>query len=1038
MKARRLAIGLAAAIIASSGALSAQPTPDPCDGTCKPFQPDPSVCTPELLDTVRHPTRSIEAIGLGGYEEKVGDWMAGFCYRASQAGWARDARIRNTGPLLQILAQGSFSAHSVSTHSAVAIWYSPEMADWVRVNRPAEESQAPPNPPPVPEGSILVKEMWSEPAGQYADDCIDCMTPFAGEGLGVAYMIRDAQGLSSEWFFGYYSLTTLPDFPAKPNNSVSMTAGEGGPQFCYNCHASAVNNNTFSAARNLEPQIPEPSFAIQTLEMLPSHVSGGGRHDILVNSAPDVVDRLGTPFTRYDPDWVKAIPAGNFPAPDWQGVDYLPSQTYDSVFVPGKPPLGPGPDEYLSSTQCIGCHSAYATGLQYYMTAENPYKDGQYDDDLIDESPYMLWRSSPMGMSGRDPIFFAQLETERVLHGAMAKDGGEKPNATPKQRELGRTIQDLCLQCHGIMGERQFQIDTRAQGGNCEDFPRADIDAVPFPHGNPTASRAKYGSLARDGIACTTCHRMVLGPSGVDLGDNPNEQLDPNQNFCVVEKQQEVNPGFRNFATTFTGNFLVGPPSEAYGPYMDPKKDPMRNSLAIDPEGGKSIAASELCGTCHTVHLPTYDDQGNLIKRIYEQTTYAEWIFSDYRTQTTIAGNTIPAGTRNQSCQFCHVPDQDAEGHSFSSRIADIEESTLSPNTDYRLGPEKIDLPVRTPYSRHILVGLNVFFVKMLKQFPDVLGIATKIGLSSYSNPTAVPPLVVTEQAMLDQAQNRTVKVAVKDVAWNQADRKVQATVDIESLVGHSFPSGVGFRRAFIEFSVLDREGRTLWASGRTNEAGVLVDENGAPVRGEFWWPDDCSTKFTVEQAGFQPHFSMRDPVTRQDQVQIYQELELAPDGKFTTSFLSIDHGLKDNRILPHGFLPLEAPPGQLSRRSIATTLGDTTPFLDPETHPRASVNLAYAVQPEGRAAEDPEYQTGGGDKLAYEAQLQPGQMPASVQAKIYYQAIPPFYLQDRFCIAQGKDTQRLYFLAGHLNLEESEAENWRLLVVESEQVPIP
>ena len=53
----------------------------------------------------------------------------------------------------------------------------------------------------------------------------------------------------------------------------------------------------------------------------------------------------------------------------------------------------------------------------------------------------------------------------------------------------------------------------------------------------------------------------------------------------------------------------------------------------------------------------------------------------------------------------------------------------------------------------------------------------------------------------------------------------------IDNLVGHRFPSGVGFRRAFLELAVLDGAGEVLWASGRTDGAGVLVDEQGQADR---------------------------------------------------------------------------------------------------------------------------------------------------------------------------------------------------------------
>ncbi|MBT3400494.1 MAG: hypothetical protein HN420_10930 [Rhodospirillaceae bacterium] len=62
---------------------------------------------------------------------------------------------------------------------------------------------------------------------------------------------------------------------------------------------------------------------------------------------------------------------------------------------------------------------------------------------------------------------------------------------------------------------------------------------------------------------------------------------------------------------------------------------------------------------------------------------------------------------------------------------------------------------------------------------------------------------------------------------------------------------------------------------------------------------------------------------------------------------------------------------------------------------------------------------------------------PASVRARLYYQATPPFFLQDRFCSARGPDTDRLHWLTGHLDLEGSPAEDWKLLVADSGPVKI-
>ena len=89
---------------------------------------------------------------------------------------------------------------------------------------------------------------------------------------------------------------------------------------------------------------------------------------------------------------------------------------------------------------------------------------------------------------------------------------------------------------------------------------------------------------------------------------------------------------------------------------------------------------------------------------------------------------------------------------------------------------------------------------------------------------------------------------------------------------------------------------------------------------------------------------------------------------------------------------------------------------------------------------DDPDYVGGGpgGDSLIYEVPIdQIEGVPESVRARLYYQSIPPFYLQDRYCTAEGQDTDRLYWLAENLDLSGTPAEGWKLLVADTKPVSI-
>ena len=94
--------------------------------------------------------------------------------------------MRDTGPFTARLENGQWVGDYHGTHAPVVIWYSEEMIDWMETNRPAEGAPVA-DPPPIPDGAIMVKEMYPAPAALCASVDPTHLLPTSG----AAIMVRD-------------------------------------------------------------------------------------------------------------------------------------------------------------------------------------------------------------------------------------------------------------------------------------------------------------------------------------------------------------------------------------------------------------------------------------------------------------------------------------------------------------------------------------------------------------------------------------------------------------------------------------------------------------------------------------------------------------------------------------------------------------------------------------------------------------------------------------------------------------------------------
>ena len=865
------------------------------------------------------------ALPLQQYEGLLYDFLGKRAY--DQPDWARDKKVRDTGPYI--------NNQYYAPHPAVRIFYSPEVYAWLKNDRQG----------PLPDGAMIIKEMYSPPAPRY-----DGLSEqgIQDKMFGITVMVRDHNASKDGWFWGYWGKGQAIDNNQYPFDYPNMGFG----QYCVRCHASADDHLTFASLRNIAGEPGDPiAYRVDDSWMTPAPTAPPAApptaepeklHPQLADG-PDLNKlRAALPQRDLNPEFVRIF---NSLAPiAAHQVLTIPGVNYDHVIA------GPnGPGQFLTSDQCISCHDGQGAPF-----GPNMYIPPTADHAGVNLSPYGEWNWSLMGLSGRDPIFYAQLESEKTIHSS-----GDLPD----------TIQNLCFQCHGVMGQRQLHID---QPGSIFREEMTHITDPNDPH-------YKYGALARDGVSCTVCHQMV--DSGKPLQDIMTG------NF-VLSKPGEVEPGI----------------SQIYGPFENPITQPMSASLGMKPVQSDYIKSSELCGSCHAIYLPIYNAAGQHVGDDFEQSTYLEWLNSAYQ-------NEYGQGNDVKTCQQCHMTNE-YHGQKLAYRIANIQDQTY-PEADHLAPVEDIMVPIRDDFARHSLHGINIFGLEMFRQFDQILGNRKTDYMTGAQS--GLPNAIDNAQKF---ATEQTARVDVQKVSYEGDELVVD--VKVTNLTGHRFPSGVGFRRAFLSLEVSDSQKNVIWASGRTNALGIIVDGKGEPLPSEFLTvlnPDACKLdSHTCEQA-YEPHHQV---ITGENQVQIYQELVKSPEGLITSSFVALSDTIKDNRLLPKGWTP-EGPEGFNS---------------DPVWGPR----FVDATTPKGNVQDDAQFFDGtGSDVIQYRISLPNGLAKGGQVADVlYYQSIPPYYLQQRFTTASGPNTQRLHYLTSHLNVDGTHIENWKLAVSGDSQAVAP
>lgn len=258
-----------------------------------------------------------------------------------------------------------------------------------------------------------------------------------------------------------------------------------------------------------------------------------------------------------------------------------------------------------------------------------------------------------------------------------------------------------------------------------------------------------------------------------------------------------------------------------------------------------------------------------------------------------------------QSCQTCHMPV--------------VKEPTPIASV---LGRPRENV------SRHVFRGGNFFMLRMLNRYRGDLGVTAPSQALSTS-----------AQRTVQHLQSNTARVEVPTA--QRVNGVLEAEVRIENLAGHKLPTAYPSRRVWIHFTVRDSGGTVVFESGAFRTTGEIVG-NDNDARGN----------------AFEPHYST---ITESNQVQVYEAIMETPEGNVTTGLLSAARFVKDNRLLPRGFV-------------------------------KATAEEDIAVR--GRAGTDDDF-TGGSDRVQYRIDVEGASGPFEVRAELWYQPIAYRWAQN-------------------------------------------
>ena len=256
-------------------------------------------------------------------------------------------------------------------------------------------------------------------------------------------------------------------------------------------------------------------------------------------------------------------------------------------------------------------------------------------------------------------------------------------------------------------------------------------------------------------------------------------------------------------------------------------------------------------------------------------------------------------------------------------------------------------LQPRSPFALHDMIGSNIPMIKLIQDNKEELNVEAA---DKHFEEMIAKTLNMLQKLSLDL-----------DLTIGEMDNdSIAFDLVLTNKAGHKFPSGYPSRRIFVEFVVITELGDTLFSSGMVDQDYGLIGHDQE----------------------YEPHY---DVINNSEQVQIYELVIGDVNGDVTTVLERAYQGLKDNRLPPLGF-------------KTTHSAYDTTQIY------------GLALNDENFNKVDGD-EGSGSDEIRYQVALNGYSGLIDVSAKVYYQALPPRWLDPMFAVQSAEiDTfKRMY-----------------------------